>query len=278
MKRIVGTEYPIVKQTLNTCGLASMSMMFFHHAPEIRTFLVDLYEKRNLGGRRDHKKHSNVSIPEDTKCITSLGYLLLRAKVTRKLGNIIKNGTGGFEYDDFKLEVDLLVEAAEQSRNNLLQFPGFKTLARYYRRRVVRNAFLTFYLDQFKTQIELKVLALLFGFQFVPYPGDVLGNLYFGERDADANKKFEFMKGMLGTPAHATLLGHGQSHWMVPHSIWVNDGAPNNQYFLGINDPLGSSGHVPFNTLNSSYIFYFFKFNKDACGQALEKLQAWFEL
>nr|MDO8116310.1 hypothetical protein [Candidatus Sigynarchaeota archaeon] len=275
MKRIIGADYPLVRQTLNTCGLASLSMILFHHSPSIKPFLVDLFDKRELHGQAIPSKDR---VPDDTKCISSLGYLLLRAKNSRKFGNIISIFSNGFEYEDFKLEVDLLVDSAMNSRHVMARIPNFKTLANCYRGGVVRKRFLAFYLDQYKTQIELKVLALLFGFQYVPYPGDVLGNLYFVERDADATKKFEFMKGIMGKTDNATLLGHGQSHWMVPHSILADGNGADNTYFLGINDPLGSSTRVPFSTLNASYIFYFFKHHKDASDRSVEKLKNWFNL
>ena len=57
------------------------------------------------------------------------------------------------------------------------------------------------------------------------------------------------------------LLGHGQSHWMVAHSLYHVE--ETNEYILGINDPMGPSSKIPVKKLDNSYIFYFFKFNED---------------
>ncbi|MFX0100835.1 MAG: hypothetical protein ACFFCS_14765 [Candidatus Hodarchaeota archaeon] len=259
MKKIAGEEYPLVRQTLNTCGIASLSMIFLHHSKEIEDLLIDLFKRNYLG----HKKSWPFKGKRDNALIWSEGYLLLRAAASRKYGNWLKTFTDEFQYDDFKLNIDLMFNSRIPSRI-LRRITDLETLIKYYQKGIIRKRFLLFYLNQFKTQLELKILASMFGFHFQPYPNDVMGLLFFedDEEPEEKEKKVKFIEKMINKKDCDILFGHGQSHWMVAHSLYHVEEI--DEYILGINDPLGPRGStIPIKKLDHSYIFYFFKFNDD---------------
>jgi len=267
LKRIAGTEYPHVRQTLNTCGLASLAMIFLHHAPFIKDFLLKV-DERIL----QPKATGQVAVPkreEDEAVISALGYLLLKAANSRRLRFLLSKATNPFDYDDFRISIQIMLGTPEAEKE-LKKNPELQTLFKLYQGGIIRKKFLRFYLSRFKTQLELKMLAALFGFKFVPYATETMGNLYFENHgDKDRADKVEFMHQRLADGQHAVLLGHGQLHWMVPHTLYESG----NGQVLEINDPLGGSTRMPVEKLDHSYIFYFFKFNEAICKRNIAILE-----
>jgi len=272
MKRIAGESYPSVKQTLNTCGLASMAMIFLHHAPFIKEFLLKV-DERILQRPGTGKSAVLEPVPrreEDEAIISALGYLLLKAANSRRLRFLLSKATNPFDYDDFRISIQLMLGTTEAERE-LKKNPELQTLFKLYQGGIIRKKFLRFYLSRFKTQLELKMLAALFGFKFVPYATETMGNLYFENHDdMDRADKIDFIRQRFADGQHAVLLGHGQLHWMVPHTLYENG---NEKYVLEINDPLGGSTLMPVEKLDHTYIFYFFKFNETICRRNIAILE-----
>ena len=272
LNKIAGSEYPIIRQTMNTCGLASIAMVCSFHSKSIIDFLVELYGKHYMNSLRV----INKIVKKDSVIIWSMGYLLLKARSRKKLGNWISELLGGFEYDDFNLNIELLLNKPP-TRRFLSKYRNFTTLLKYYDSDIIRKPLIEYYLDQFKTQIELKVLAAMLGLKFVPYPEDILGILYFNKDVEENRKKLEFLMKQIKLKKRSVLMGHGQSHWMVPHSLYATS-RTTQEYVLGVNDPIGRPTMMPLHKFDHKYIFYFFEFDKKVCSKNLEFLRELFYL
>ncbi|MEX2684628.1 MAG: hypothetical protein Q6373_023860 [Candidatus Sigynarchaeota archaeon] len=269
-EKIAGGPLPLVKQTSNTCGLASLAMVFLHHSGLIDQFLGSVYTAKHADGVSSRARHGNKETPgHDAMIIWSEGYLLAKARLSRRISNWFERNDGSFVYEDFKLSIDMLIDSIagrEAKRDKALG-----SALKYFKHGTIRKVFVARYLDQFKTQLELKVLAAMFGFEFVPYPRDTMGNLYFANGDREMAEKIKFVQGMLAKPDHAAILGHGQSHWMVVHTL-LKGGVDGQEYALGINDPLGSTQTIPLKRLDHTYLFYFFKYNEQKCREGIRFL------
>ena len=266
LQKIAGTDYPLVHQTMNTCGLASLAMIFLHHSKEIDTFLERVYLAKHAhvkGNKIEPGKH-------DAAILWAEGFLLLKSRASRRVANWLKRTAGDFVYEDFKLTIDVLLGNLAERHARRDRVLG--TALKYFRHGTIRKPLVRQYLEQFKTQLELRVLAAMFGFEFVPYQGDTMGNLCFANGDRGMAPKIEFMRDMLDKSDHATLVGHGQSHWMVPHSLYKGNGM-GQEYIIGINDPLGSSSRMMVKNLDHTYLFYFFKFNEQSCRSTIAFLE-----
>jgi len=265
LQKIAGSkDYPLVRQTLNTCGLASLAMIFLHHSGDIDEFLKCVYVSKFKAPHLAEIKTGE----HDAAILWSEAFLLLKARASRRVANWLKRTASEFVYDDFKLDLDLRVDDMSTRRRD----PAMGTAAKYFKHGTIRKQFVRFYMEQYKTQLELRILAAMFGFEFTGYPGDTLGILYFSPKDQDAASKLDFMKDILNKQDHAVIMGHGQSHWMVPHSLFGN-GSVTQETVLGINDPLGASTRLAVNHLDSTYLFYFFKFNEKACQASINFLE-----
>ncbi|MHA1680268.1 MAG: hypothetical protein ACTSUE_04630 [Promethearchaeota archaeon] len=274
-------KYPLIKQTLNTCGLASLAMIFLFHSDEIKEFLLKLYRVKYLDKKLRKKE---IEKPNEA-IIWSLGYLLLKAKVSRKFGNWISRLTNEYEYMDYEMNINIFLEK-EISDRLKVKLPDLETLRKYFRKGIIRKRFLKHYLDQFKTQIELRMLATMLGFSFEPYPGDVMGNLYFEKDDDMKEDKIIYIQERLDDHDVSTLLGHGQSHWMVPHTlkkITMKSGKKDKKnkdavaektiHALELNDPMGGKPQLQVSRLDHTYIFYFFKYKEEQVKESLEFLK-----
>ncbi len=262
-KKVAGGPRPLVRQTINTCGLASLAMVFLHHSRAVDQFLEDLYAAKHANGAYSHAQHvRKETLGHDAAIIWSEGYLLAKARLSRRVSNWFNRNDGSFVYEDFKLNLDMLLDnmAEREARREKLLGSALK----HFKGGTIRKLFVMWYLEQFKNQLELKVLAAMFGFEFLPYPGDTMGNLYFTNGDRAAGEKIEYLRAMLDKPDHAVIMGHGQSHWMVPHTL-LKGGANGEEYVMGINDPLGSTQMMHLQRLDNSYLFYFFKFDEKKC-------------
>ncbi|MHA1698739.1 MAG: hypothetical protein ACTSWN_07885 [Promethearchaeota archaeon] len=268
-ERIVENRYPLIRQSLNTCGLASLAMIFLHHSVAIKEFLQRLFVSKYFY----KKSMPNRPVDANQALLWAKCYMLLKAGISRKLGNFIKKLSSPYEYMDFKTNLDLLFRI-EPNRRVLIRFPDFKTLQKYYFSGIIRKRFLLYYLDQYKTQIELKILATMMGFEFVPYPDEMMGYLYLTSKKEDIEHKIDFMVQKLKNDDHGILLGRGQSHWMVLHSIYKNQ--QSDEYLLGINDPMGSRMLIPISRLDHSWLFWFFKYNNNKNQENLEFLKNFF--
>ncbi|MBD3187215.1 hypothetical protein GF325_10330 [Candidatus Bathyarchaeota archaeon] len=266
-----GKEYPHIRQTLNTCGLASMGMIFLYHSPEIEDFLIRMYKSKYMYNSR---KKAPVERHNEA-IIWSQGYLLLKTARSRKLGNWVSRLASEYDYMDFKIGIDLFLDGKVTKRIQA-KYPDLSTIIKYFRSGIIRKRFMRYYLDQFKTQIELRILALMLGFSYKPYPGDVMGNLYFMKGEQGVEEKLSFLEDIFNDEKSSALLGHGQSHWMVPHAI--NYGDKNKAPTIAINDPMGSKPRIPVNRLDNSYIFYFFEYSPRRCKDNLSFLENVFHL
>lgn len=270
-QRVAGGPRPLVRQTMNTCGLASLAMNLLHHSRPAEQFLLDLYAAKHAArqdARGDREWQRGAS--HDPAILWSEGYLLVKARFSRRLANWFARNGDPFVHEDFKIGFDMLLEsmAAREAKREA----RLATAIKHLRHGTIRRIFVNRYLEHFKTQLELKILAAMFGFEFVPYTGDTMGNLFFENGDRPGGDKIEFMRDMFARPDHAAIVGHGQSHWMVPHTLLK--GGPNGQEFaLWINDPLGGSHVIPIKRLNHAYLFYFFKFHEDECMASIRFLR-----
>nr|MDO8083244.1 hypothetical protein [Candidatus Sigynarchaeum springense] len=269
-EKISGGPRPLVKQISNTCGLASLAMVFLHHSKPIDQFLESVYVEKHTSDVKSHaRKGKTEKVGHDTAIIWSEGYLLAKARLSRRVSNWFNRNDGSFIYEDFKLNIDILLDSIagrEAKRDKALG-----SALKHFKHGTIRKVFVARYLDQFKTQLELKVLAAMLGFEFVPYPGDTMGNLCFANGDRETAEKIKFIQGMLDKPDHAAILGHGQSHWMVPHTL-LKGGLDGQEYALGINDPLGSTHTMPIKRFDHTYLFYFFKYNAQKCRESIRFL------
>ncbi|MBN2151365.1 MAG: hypothetical protein JW839_07970 [Candidatus Lokiarchaeota archaeon] len=269
-KKVAGGPRPLVKQTINTCGLASLAMVFLHHARPVDQFLEAVYSAKHANGAHPGaRRGKNQGVSHDAAIIWSTGYLLAKARLSRRVSNWFGRHDGSFVYEDFKLNIDMLLDSIAQREARREKALG--SALKHYKHGTIRKIFVTRYLEQFKTQLELKILAAMFGFEFLPYPGDTMGNLYFTNGDRAAGEKVAYIREVLDKPDHAAILGHGQSHWMVPHTL-LKGGLDGQEYALGINDPLGSNNVLPLKRLDHTYLFYFFKFDEGRCREGIRFL------
>jgi hypothetical protein len=262
--KIAGGSRPLVHQTVNTCGLASLAMNFMHHSKAIDAFLEDVFRAKFVGGKKLRIQPGN----HDAAIIWAEGFLLAKARTSRRVGNWLKKTTGEFQYEDFKVNIDMLVESmwTREARHDA----SLATALKYFKHGTIRKVFMVNYLEQFKNQLELKILASMLGFQFLPYPGDVMGNLYFERGDTEAKHKIEYMQAMMEQPSTAVIVGHGQSHWMVPHTLYKDTGSVDGKdYSIGVNDPLGSSTHMVLKRFDNAWLFYFFNYDAQRCDEGI---------
>jgi hypothetical protein len=265
LQKIAGSkDYPLVRQTLNTCGLASLAMIFFQQSDKIDDFLKRVYISKSKAPALAEIKTGE----HDAAILWSEAFLLLKSRASRRVANWLKGTASEFVYDDFKLDLDLRVDDMSTRRRD----PAVVTAAKHFKHGTIRKKFVGFYMEQYKTQLELKILAAMFGFEFVGFPGDTLGIMYFNPKDQETTFKIDFLKSILNKQDHAVIMGHGQSHWMVPHSLFGN-GVVSQDVVLGINDPLGSSTRMALKNLDSTYLFYFFKFDEKACLASIDFLE-----
>lgn len=271
MRLVAGREYPLVRQFANTCGLASLAMVFLHHVPAAGPFLVDVHAARAPPapgtGRAGTAGGKHPPVDRDRAMIWAEGYLLLRAARSRRVGNWLNRIGSEFEYEDFKLAVDMVLDGGARRTP-----PGFDTAMKYYRKGTIRRQVLDHYFSLYKTQHELRMLARMFGFSPVPYPGDTMGTLYFQRDDRDRAAKVSFIEEQLAKPDTAMLVGQGQSHWMVPHALFSANGATS-KHVLGINDPMGTRTQLQLELLDNTHVFYFFRCRAGDAGERLAFLR-----
>ena len=120
---------------------------------------------------------------------------------------------------------------------------------------IIKGKTLRTYLENVKTNLELKMLAYLFGGRFNPDPSSSDGTGCYIFTQSSETDIFTLK----------TIIDDGVILWLAYHWAAVKDLSQNkdDKWILVINDPNGTQKRLLFTQLNANYRFYSYKFDRN---------------
>jgi hypothetical protein len=268
-------DYPLVKQMHNACGLATVLMAIDpDRNPRLRYFLNEIFNliKPLI---RTLNFHELNEVEQDHYV---LEYLLLKAQGA---------GSKQFLYDFLIQRFGATYEDQRAINNYLLTSKREKYLAsnmfavaKAYDNYILEGDLINAYmledeLHTFKTDIELKVLMEIFGYQYIPTEsGDKTGALFFTKQNAAENIERlcaahinPDRRIIFGMENHWTLITgvypDNVKNWRMKHGKYTQ-GMNIKDIIIAFNDPLGpDENEVGAWTLPPSLRFYVFEDRKE---------------
>jgi len=236
-------DIPHYRQLYNTCGLSSLLMLANPEKNGNLQYLLDDICKL-IGINPEFNRPLNWQL--------GCGYLLLKMSFNRVLGWHLKKEFGD-DFSNFKLLL------ANQLYQKLLNYENKQDLKMvsiintFFKRKIIRKKLLRIYMDDMKTNLELKLLAYFFGGRFIPNEdsNDGTGCYIIKKKNKKSVKKIDEMVN------DGLMLGLF-NHWMAVKNIYQNE---QNKFILAINDPLGNRKDIEFDKITVDYRFYHYKFD-----------------
>ncbi|MHA1253691.1 MAG: hypothetical protein ACTSRP_27235, partial [Candidatus Helarchaeota archaeon] len=234
---------PHYRQLYNTCGLSSLLMISIPEKNGNLQYLLDDI-CRLIGVSVEFNRELNWQL--------ACGYLLLKMSYNRLLSWHLRNEFKE-EFSHFKIilknQIYQKLELYEKKQDRKM----VSALNLFLKHRIIRKNTLKAYLDDMKTNLELKMLAYLFGGRFIPNnnSNDGTGCYVFKNKNKKDVKKIDEMI------TDGLMLGL-YNHWMPVKNIYKDE---NNNFVLAVNDPLGNKKSIPFNSITQDYRFYHYKFD-----------------
>ena len=179
-------------------------------------------------------------------------YLLLKACFNPVLGAHLQQEFPD-EYDYFKA---ILLQQLEDRGNSFKaqqKAQAASNISYFLKTGVIRRTPLQEYLYEMKTNLELKMLAHLFGGTQVLFPSpDGTGCIFL-----DGNDDKKKLETLYHHVADGIIIGLGY-HWLAVQGMEPDK---KNQYNFIIHDPLGEKKVVPSERIQSEFRFYVFQFD-----------------
>lgn len=232
-------EMPLYGQLFNTCGFAASLMMLNPEGTPLAPLLNDLCAKLSL-------EHS----PESWQI--SCGYLLLKALTNRRLRFALRTKLKEtVDYQTIFLRNYMREKwiKANQRQNNELA----KAITLFLNQQVVRKILLYEYLNETKTNLELRLLNALFGATPVLFPSpDGTGSLILS-----SPSEFKKNASLLDECIRNGLLLGLPGHWVaVKQLVKAND-----DFKLVVHDSLSGNRTIQITKFKASLHARFYAFN-----------------
>ncbi|MHA1270935.1 MAG: hypothetical protein ACTSPY_14165 [Candidatus Helarchaeota archaeon] len=242
-------DIPHYRQLYNTCGLSSLLMISIPEKNGNLQYLLDDICKL-IGVSTEFNRSLNWQL--------ACGYLLLKISFNRILGWHLRKEFG-IDYYNFKILLNNQIFQKIQISEAKGDIKKVSALNLFLKRRIIRKKTLRVYMDDMKTNLELKLLAYLFGGRFIPNTNsnDGTGCYTFKKKN---KKDLKFINEMIDD---GLILGL-YNHWMPIKDIYKND---QNSYVLSVNDPLGNQKVIEMNRLTQDHRFYHYKFDPNLRDQ-----------
>jgi len=237
-------EIPHYGQLYNTCGLSSLLMIAI---PEKNGGLHRLLDDicKVIGASTEFNKELNWQL--------ACGYLLLKASFNRTLAWHLRK-LFDYDYYNFKILLNNQLTEKVQYHTNKMDFKTVSALNTFFKAKIIKKPALKTYLDDMKTNLELKMIALLFGGIYMPNAESTDGTGCY-TFDKKKKKDLETLNEMINDGLMLGLF----NHWLAVKDLYKDE---ENNFVLAINDPLKSTNKIKFNDLTSSHRFYHYKFDQ----------------
>ncbi len=222
-----------VRQLQASCGLATAIMALNPwHEPRAKE-LLDLVNERvleTLPGLRHFLEKENTRYQFDA------AYIILKSAISDKIHEcLVEHDPAIYEFfrDVILYDINTKLGIYERKAKNISERP----VRDFIERGTISAGLLKLYAGIIKTDIELKLLLAVFGYQFVPYPrctdgtGSVLFSalLYTKNGHANAEGGIGFLTGHFGRGK--ALINKG-SHWVVVKKMITREGNPIELYYI----------------------------------------------
>ena len=252
---------PHFPQLTNTCGLSSLLMISIPQGTTLEPLLTDIakrmgdtayWDSFSLSNLRFLLKGSANGVQLSLFWQTACAYLLMKACFNPLLSSHLQQEFPD-EYDFFKA---ILLQQLEDRGNSFKaqkKTQAASNIAYFLKTGVVRRTPLQEYLYEMKTNLELKMLAYLFGGTQILFPSpDGTGCIFLDGKDD--KKKLETLYQHV---ADGIIIGLGY-HWLAVQGMEPDKKA---QYNFIIHDPLGAKKVVSSERIQSDFRFYVFQFD-----------------
>lgn len=235
-------EIPHYGQLYNTCGLSSLLMISNPENSNLQYLLDDICEY--LGVSTTFNRALNWQL--------ACSYLLLKMSFNRILGYQLRK-TFGTNYDNYKILLNNQIRQKIYFYEDRENKEIVSNLNTFLDSRIIRKKTLRVFMDDMKTNLELKLLAYLFGGKFINNnnSNDGTGCHFFKKKNKKTRKRLMEMIN------DGLMLGLF-NHWMAVKDLRKND---QNEYIIAINDPLRNRNFILLNEIDENHRFYHYEFN-----------------
>ena len=236
-------DIPHYEQLYNTCGLSSLLMLAMPEENKLQYLLDDICKL--IGVSTEFNKALNWQL--------ACGYLLLKMSFNRVLSYQLRK-VFNYDYGTFKIILKDQIAQKIALYTKKQDTKKLTCLNMFLNRRVIRKDTLRIFMDDMKTNLELKMLARFFGGIFIPNPNsmDGTGCYTFPKR---TKKDVKFLRQLIDDGLMLGLF----NHWLPIKDIYKDN--DNNDFILTVNDPLKSQERILFSNLTDHHRFYSYKFD-----------------
>jgi len=251
---------PHFPQLTNTCGLSSLLMIAMPKGTSLEPLLTTIAKRMgdlaywNSLGLGDLRAWIRQDMKGEQLSLfwqVASAYLLMKTCFNPILSSQLQQQFPD-EYDYFKM---ILMQQLEDRRSSYIKMNNRQAAMNinyFLKTGIVRKIPLQEYLFEMKTNLELKMLAHLFGGEQKLFPSpDGTGCIFLDGKDD--KKKLETLYQHV---SDGIIIGLGY-HWLAVQGM---EQEKKNQYNFIIHDPMGQRKIVPIDKIESNYRFYVFHF------------------
>lgn len=251
----VKKDYPLFHQVSNGCGLSSMLMLLdpIKENKDLAEFIDTVWEgvKTFLMAKKITKKEFKWSY--------ALQYLLQKALHKNVISNYLRKNIEYFD-DDFIPHVKEHLMELKQAHINREEVQIVEMYDSFFKNGLNNHFIVQEHLGRMKTNVELRILFELFGYEFIPhYYGQPTMALWFSQEeikslDDSVSEKAKILKTEF---ERGSKVMWGQSyHWLAVTDIQISEKG----YEIIVNDPLiGQKLKIKLQSLTSDDQLYFYK-------------------
>ncbi|MBD3229802.1 MAG: hypothetical protein GF329_16590 [Candidatus Lokiarchaeota archaeon] len=235
-------EIPHYGQLYNTCGLSSLLMIANPENSNLQYLLDEICEY--LGVSTTFNRALNWQL--------ACGYLLLKMSFSRILGYQLRKNFGTI-YDNYKILLENQIRQKIQYHKDRENKKTVSNLNTFLEHRIIRKKTLRLFMDDMKTNLELKLLAFLFGGKFIKNndSNDGTGCHIFKKNNKKTRKR------LMEMIDDGLMLGLF-NHWMAVRNLEKND---QSQHVITINDPLRNRESILLSEIDENHRFYHYRFD-----------------
>ncbi|MHC1590461.1 MAG: hypothetical protein ACXQS8_00070 [Candidatus Helarchaeales archaeon] len=239
-------ELALFGQILNTCGLAATLMMLNPEKTRIATLLDDICVRIRL----DPEEHRPINWQ------IACGYLLLKAMKNELLLDRLHSELADvIDYHAAMLENQILEKRQRASKHFNVELK--RATAMYLKHGVVQKILLMDYLNDYKTNLELRILNALFGATSVLFDStDGTGSLII-----DSISQFKKNFSLLNECVENGLLLGLPGHWVAVKSITKEK----KEYAIQVHDSRSGVRTISISKSKGRFMarFYAFKYSPE---------------
>jgi hypothetical protein len=235
-------DIPHYTQLTNTCGLSSLLMIAKPEGNSLASLLQDLATKIRVESY--YEGPLGWQIAE--------AYLLMKCCFHRSLKyHLQKNFMDEYAY--FRMVLLHQLEERKYTFVNINDLKSARDIDLFLKKGTVRKQALYEYLFAMKTNLELKMLAFLYGGTQILFPSeDGTGCIFLNGKDD--NKKLETL---YQSVPEGIIIGLGY-HWLAVRGM---EQIKKHRYNFFIHDPKGEKRTVSSDQIEKNFRFYLFKFD-----------------